>query len=301
MRGLSATFLHDLTAGVLRPLLDRVHLDRTLCLELRDDYVNIYYRGGNLLRLAHRGDAYVATFDTNYGKAAPTGLEVPAAEVRGPEHVAAWLEAMPHLKLAMDLTLGHHPKEEREIQQLVARDNNMGSVSRATDYYVCDIEYANAHGRFDIVAVHWPSTPMDRKRSDGRRLVIGEVKQGDNALSGQAGLHAHVRDIDRFLADPARLASLKEEMVAVFRQKRALGLIDCGRDLTSFSDEPPLVLLILANHDPAKTKLREQLATLPTAHHCAIRVVASSLVGYGLFDPGMLTVDEVLARPETSF
>ena len=195
---------------------------------------------------------------------------------------------------------GHHPKEEREIQQIIARDNNIGSVSRATDYYVCDIEYANAHGRFDIVGVHWPSTGADRKQSAGRRLVVGEVKQGDNALSGKAGLHAHVRDVDGFLSDPARLAGLKEEMVAVFNQKRALELINCGRDLESFSDEPPLFLLILANHDPDKTKLREELATLPSAEHCEIRVVTSSLVGYGLFDPGVLTVDEVLARPETS-
>ena len=298
MRGLNADFMEDLKSGMLRRLLDRVHLDRTLCLELRDDYLNIYYRGGNLLRLGRRGDAYAAAFDVKYAKGAP--LQVPPTALREPDHVTAWLDAMPHLKLAMDLYMGHHPKEEREIQQIIARDNNIGSVSRATDYYVCDIEYANAHGRFDIVGVHWPSTGTDRKQSVARRLVVGEVKQGDNALSGKAGLHAHVRDVDGFLSDPARLAGLKEEMVAVFNQKRALDLINCGRDLESFSDEPPLFLLILANHDPDKTKLREELATLPSAEHCEIRVVTSSLVGYGLFDPGVLTVDEVLARPETS-
>ena len=298
MRGLDANFLEALQHGLLRPLLDRVHLDRTLCLALRNDYLNVYYRGGNLLRLARRGDAYAATFDVKYARGAP--LEVPDSGVREPEHVSAWLDAVPRLKLAMDLYLGHHPKDEREIQQVIARDNNIGRVGRATDYYVCDIEYASRHGRFDLVGVHWPSTGADRKRTRGRRLVVGEVKQGDSALSGKAGLHAHLRDVDAFLSDPTRLAGLKDEMVVVFNQKRALELINCGRDIDSFSDEVPLFLVILVNHDPQSTILRAELATLPSPEHCEIRVVTSSLMGYGIFDPGVLTVDEVLARPDTS-
>jgi hypothetical protein len=50
-RGLSPTFLNDLQSGILAPVVQRMRDDRTLCLELRGDYVNIYYRGGNLLRL----------------------------------------------------------------------------------------------------------------------------------------------------------------------------------------------------------------------------------------------------------
>jgi len=46
-RGLSDKFMAALTGGVLTPLLDRVKADSTLCLEIREDYLNIYYRGGN--------------------------------------------------------------------------------------------------------------------------------------------------------------------------------------------------------------------------------------------------------------
>lgn len=298
MRGLSPDFLTDLHEGRLAALLDRVRLDRTLDLQLRDNYLNVYYRGGNLLRLTQTGTAYAASFDTRYFKGADHAL--PAGPVATSEDLEVWLDALPNLKNTMDLWFGRHPKEEREIQQLIARDNNVGGVSRATDYYVCDIEYANAHGRFDLVAVHWPSTSRDRQQSDDRRLVIGEVKQGDNALSGTAGVHAHVRDVDGFLSDPNRVADLKAEMVDVFNQKRAMGLVNCGRDLEAFSDELPVFLFILANHDPDKSKLREELATLPEAHHCEIRVATASLVGYGLFDPGIRTVDEVLALPDTA-
>jgi len=83
---------------------------------------------------------------------------------------------MPVLKQTMDLFLSQHPKEEHEAQQLILRDNNFGGVSRATDYYVCDIEYANPHGRFDLVAVHWPSNGAIRKQQDSRRLVLVEAE-----------------------------------------------------------------------------------------------------------------------------
>jgi len=36
--------MNDLSEGVLA--------DRSLCLEIRENYINIYYRGGNLLKLS---------------------------------------------------------------------------------------------------------------------------------------------------------------------------------------------------------------------------------------------------------
>ena len=294
MRGLHPTFIDHLLSGLLSPLLNRVHLDRTLDLQIRDDYLNLYYRGGNLLRLTRNKEQYTAAFDIKYAKG--VDLQIPTDAIVTAADVTEWLDAMPRLKLTMDLYMGRHPKEEREIQQLIARDNNVGGVSRSTDVYVCDIEYANRHGRFDIVGVHWPSTPSDRKKSDGRRLILGEVKQGDNALAGKAGLHDHVRGVDGFLSDPSHVVGLKAEMITVFNQK---GLMNCGRDLGSFSDEPPLLLLILVNHDPDKTRLREELSSLPEAHHCEVRIATSSLMGYGLYDPHFLTVDEALSTPET--
>jgi len=46
MRGLSKKFMNDLNEGILTPLRRRVLADRSLCLEIREDYVNIYYREG---------------------------------------------------------------------------------------------------------------------------------------------------------------------------------------------------------------------------------------------------------------
>lgn len=44
MRGLTDTFLNDLKQGKLKNVLVAVKSDDTLCLEIRDNYINIYYQ-----------------------------------------------------------------------------------------------------------------------------------------------------------------------------------------------------------------------------------------------------------------
>jgi hypothetical protein len=297
-RGLSERFLSDLKDGFLAALLERVKADRSLCLEIREDYVNIYYRGGNLLKVSRVPDGYVAFFDPEYasGDGGALSAAMPAVALRSAEEVAVWIGVFPTLKQAMDLYLGRHPKEEREAQQSILRENNFGGVSRATDYFVCDIEYANPHGRFDLVAVHWPSNGAIRRRAAGRRLVLVEAKFGEGAIDDPAGIHSHVDDINRFLATTANVSALKNEMVDVFNQKRDLGLINCGKDLEAFSDELPMLLLALVNHDPDSTKLRASLDHLPTSPHAEVYLAASCFMGHGLFDQAVLPLADAKIR-----
>jgi hypothetical protein len=53
VRRLSIDFMNDLkdTNGLLYPILERVKQDHMLMLAIRDNYINIYYRGGNILRV----------------------------------------------------------------------------------------------------------------------------------------------------------------------------------------------------------------------------------------------------------
>ncbi len=300
MRELSEQFLADLREGLLAPLCERVLADHSLCLEIRDEYVNIYYRGGNLLRLSVVPTRYSAFFDPMYARGDRGALAraLPDTRIGMPADVEAWIDAIPKLKLAMDLYLGRKRADEREAQQLILRENNFGGASRATDYYICDIEYANEHGRFDMVAVHWPSDGVTRKDAQDRRLVLIEVKHGDSALKGASGMASHIKDVDCFLADPTRAEQLKHEMLQVFNQKRSLGLINCGKDLVAFSDERPMLLLVLVNHDPAKSALRETFAKLPRSRHAEVHLASGCLMGYGLFDPAIEPLDVAMSRFE---
>ena len=280
MRHLNPDFLSALNKeGELSQLTELVKTDSSLCLELRGDYINVYYRGGSLMEVKHGASGPRFRFDKNYGAKPPK----PTAGVK------AWLEAVPHLKHAMDQhEVRGKSRSEREAQQLLLRENNgllrkeKRSLEGSTDYYICDIEYRSEQGQFDMVGVHWPST--DRSRATDRRLVFIEVKYGAGALKDPAGLASHIKDINCFLSDADRVQSFKKDMVEVFNQKLDLGLIDCGKELKCFGEKRPLILLVLINQDPDVKKLHDVLQTLPKSPNAEVLVANSSPMGYGLWE-----------------
>ena len=297
MRAVNDRFRNDLKDGILAQLRRAVISDPSLCLELRGSYINVYYRGGNLLKVQQLSEGYDIHFDKNYFTN-KNSVQFPESKVLRRIDVDEWIEFSAKLKQAIDRHFGKQRNDEREVQQVLLRENNFGKTARQTDYYICDIEYQRMASapRFDAIAVHWPSKSQVRRQAANRRLVIIEMKYGDSALKDKAGLHAHLADVKKFLGRPGNVKDLKEDMVEVFNQKRELGLIDCGKDLDSFSDTPPVVLLVLANHDPDSSILRDVLKTLPECPNAEVRIATASFFGYGLYDQGVHTVDETFQR-----
>lgn len=291
-RRLSVGFVEDLRAGLLGPLCDRVRCDASLDLQIRANYLNLYYRGGSLAKISpHREGGYVAKFDARYFRGEPP-TDLPSRMGTAAE-VLAWIEAVPILKDAMD-RFGMN--EEREIQQRLVRDNNVSASALCTDYYICDVEYAVGRSRFDFVGVRWPSDSSARKLAKGHRLMLGELKLGDSSLRGESGVHEHVRDADDFLGSPERVRKLEDECLESFALKRELGLVNCNRDLEAFGRELPLLLLVFANHDPDSSTLREVLRELPACKHAEVRIMRSSLLGYALFDASSWSLEEACAQ-----
>jgi len=243
-----------LQRGPLRWVLDRVQQDRTLCLEIRNEYINVYYRGGNLMKVspgAGADQSYQVYFNPEY-LAAGSDRDLP-----GRTDLPGWQAAVPTLKDAMDLWMGRHPTLEREFQQEVVRVNNTSDES-STDYFICDLEYAVGRSEFDMIGVLWPSTSSARKKDTDLRLTFIEMKFGDGAVEGDHGLAAHLEDIERFIEQPGAVARLADEMKGVFNQKLELGLIRCKKPIVSFH-EVPEIMLLLADHDPDKTALTGEL------------------------------------------
>lgn len=297
MRGSSQKFINTLKSGFLRPLLDLIIIDSTLCLEIRENYINIYYRGGNILKIEEKGGLFNAWFDRNFldENTARISKDLSSLLV-GPEDVRKWIDVIPFLKHKMDLWFGHHPKNERECQQLMLRENNFDNSARSTDYFICDIEYANPNGRFDLVAVHWPSSPKERKNKSQLNLAFIEMKFLDNTLTGNAGLKKHVEDIETFLGIPENLSNFKNEMKAVFNQKIELGLIDNQKPIESFSDNKPEYILVLVNHDPASSILKRELEGLPPLTQAELKFAVSNFLGYGLYDQCIYDLDVFLKQ-----
>ena len=295
-RALSPEFVEDLgKEGVLGSITDMVRNDKSLCLELRGKYINVYYRGGNLMKISssRSSGTYSVEFNKNYfrGTIVP---DFPDRIIKSKGDSERWVEFAPTLKRSMDLY--SRRREEREFQQIILRDNNFGSSALQTDYYICDIEYANNFGQCDMIAVHWPSIGAIRRNGDDRRLAFVEVKYGDKSLKGKSGICDHIKHIDRFASDHRNLYNIKQEMVDVFNQKKKLGLITCKGNFMSFSNEKPLLMLALVNHDPDSTILRDMLRNLPESPHIELRIATASFLGYGLYDQGIHALDSAWGR-----
>jgi len=252
MRALSENFINDLLHqdGSLHPLLMRIKRDHTLMLSIRNSYINIYYRGGNVLRLNEQSyGVYKAFFDLKYNlfdlpiPDLPTVIDCSAS-------ARAWVDSFQILKGIMDLYLSKHGKPEREFQQLIARENNFSSVANQSEYFISDIEFADSElgARFDLLALRWDAS--QRKNTDNCRPALIEMKYGDGALGGSAGVLKHLQDIDAVVSNRDKYRALLQTMESQFNQLDQLGLITFNRtpswtEMNLDETKTPEVILIL--------------------------------------------------------
>lgn len=301
-RRLSKEFLSDIKSGVLAPLLDAVNDDTTLCIQIREEGINIYYRGGSLLRVSkQKPGSYIPKFDPQYfiNKSSISILKNIPVTLCSEQDTHVWVSSFHLFKHEMDLWFGRHPKEEREYQQLVVRENNYGKCGGKTDYLICDIEYAKAAERFDMIAVYWPSSGTERKKTDDVGLSFIEMKYADSALKGTAGLAKHIQGMTKFLSIPGNLESIKTEMVGVFNQMHDLGLISVKKKITAFGQRKPEFIFLLANHDPDSSILRNELCNIKDSLSGLpfdLRFVVSNFMGYGLYRQNVYDIETFLSR-----
>ncbi|WP_148265268.1 hypothetical protein [Desulfosporosinus orientis] len=299
-RIISDRFIDALTSETdlgLSRILSLVKTDTTLCLEIRRNYINIYYRGGNIMKISEDKDLFFASFDSKY---ITKGLmkELPPAVLSTFNDVSEWIWAIPFLKHEMDLWFGKNHKNEREFQQLMVRENNFKGSAKGTDYFICDIEYANSEGRFDLVAAYWPSSGAERKNNRNIGLSFIEMKYMDGALTGKAGIRNHIQDMRNYL-DPAydNLSKLKDEMKEVFNIKQKLGLIDNQKHIEKFNDQKPEYIFVFANHDPDSQILYDELQKVKAITDelpFDLKIATSNFMGYGLYRQNIYELNDFL-------
>ncbi len=312
-RGLNSKFLTDLkVGGCLYPLLEAVIADDTLNLDIRNDYINIYYRGGSLFlvkqdlrcQIGYRFD-----FDNNYclDKLKNVRFIEPVCTT-----INDYVDSIPQYKRCMDYFFSSvSDNREKEVQQLIAHENNMGRIANDTDYYIADIEYATAANqcRFDMIGVKWRSTSNDRKKTDNLPLALIEVKYGDKALKGTSGIVGHLNDISEFINDPTKFSNFCDEMEIVMNQKIELGLFDklSERKTKSpsykigISHDPKQVELIFVfvNHKPSATALITELCNAMKVHQAlkcqfSVKIATASYMGYGLYIDNMVDLGDFM-------
>ena len=277
-------------------LIEIIKNDHTLFLGLRSGYISIYYRGGCILKVSISSNGYKAIFDNDYDK---KGDQI----ILKDDNVNDWIEKLPVLKGKMDKYFSEKNKNEREIQQHIARENNRSVVSNDSEYFIADIEYAtekakikNKNARFDMLGVQW----LASKRKDGTSCIptFIEVKYGDGAIDGNAGIFEHLEDLEGFLSVDENKEEVFKDIEEMFEQMRDLELIDFSKSgnknkVTINKNAKPQVIILLANTNPRGTKLKNEIEKLKDYKNFDLKFAQSSLMGYGLYSNCMLSLEQL--------
>lgn len=295
-RKIKDSFINELLKKSLNPLLRYVQLDDTLNMELRGSHVTLYYRGGAILTV--KDDSYkFEPLDNKYLQ----GKMIINPSIENIE------DYIPKAKHFIDIyvnTVRNH-LGEKEIQQEIAKENNFSANSLDTDYFIIDTEYQDL-GRFDIVALQWDSKSNIRKlpKSFKPVITIFEVKQGCNSIESKeiindgikkysdSGMAAHLQDFNEFISTK-NIQDFKEDMIAVFQQKRKLKLIKGAekyKEVKSVSDNIEFVFL-LSNYKSESSKLLTELNKISDC-----KFIFANPMGYGLYVKNIINKQEFINR-----
>lgn len=261
MRHLSAGFMSNLKHGYLSGILQRVIEDKDLDLQIRDNYLNIYYKGNSLLKLTEASQQH---YRVEIHEKFLDGSTVP--DLTDQETVADFLSRIPELKE----NIIRHGKSslELEYEQLIIRANNQ-ERRNASEYFVVDRQYATGgRDRFDLTAVFWDR----RQRGKGQEAVpcFMEVKFALNTDIAEV----HQQLARYYGAIAGNPAGIIEEAETIFRQKLELGLYDQPQNRLEamktlrFSQDVDRFqfILVLVDYNPHSSLLKlDELANLPFA------------------------------------
>lgn len=299
--GIPGSFMSALRDGCLKPILRTVHADDTLMLGLRGPYVSIYYRGGELLKIDGRAPGgFRITANADYGHPQDHVDRTIATAAQAEDLVLT----LPIMKGKMDCHSKIRSSHEREFQQLVVRENNRSRSAGSSDYFITDIEHASGSARFDMLGARW--SHRDRKHGDRLMPVIFEMKYGENALGGSAGLDKHMEDLRRRLSDSHFVDTLKANVASQFDQLAKLGLMEFNRSgsIDTFTCGDQLrIVFVLAAFNPRSSKLLPILQELHEQWQASpipntdVRVFHASFCGYLMHENSMLdlpaTIDQL--------
>ncbi len=232
-------FVESLMHGNLKEMLLVINNDNALDVQIRNDYLNVYYKGGSIAKIY--SEKFIE-FDMFYFYL--NMKEIPTKFIKKDEIILKELAKKRDLlickfkesmfddyftdaKEVMDKWLIENPKPERMEQHQLSIENKYN----ISDYTIIDLEYQVStksdfectylpkgkdkpkNPRFDIIAVN----------KEGKLCVI-ELKKGIGALYENSGLKEHCLCYEKSIGRNPLPFMIEMEML--LEQKKALNLID---------------------------------------------------------------------------
>jgi hypothetical protein len=272
LREISEKFFTELKSGFLVDIAKSVIADTDLNLEIRDHYINIYYKGNSLLKLAETSTGYRAEIHEKFSQ----GLDIPKVFNKG--NIDIFIKAIPQLK--QNIILNSKRSLEVEYEQMIIRANNFEPRNN-TEYFIVDRQYAVKEGRFDLTGMFW--NRQHRAKYQEVPVCLMEIKFALNSDISEV----HDQLTRYYEAIHPKAAEIAAEMQAVFPQKLDLGLYHQSEDriaaLKTLTFSPKIeqfqFILILVDYNPNSSKLDlESIRNLPFANQ--IKVFYS---GFGMW------------------
>ncbi|MFN2236567.1 MAG: hypothetical protein ACK2U1_20245 [Anaerolineales bacterium] len=260
MRGLSESYFDCLKSGFLSGITESVKGDPDLNLEIRNNYINVYYKGNSLLKLSETSThQYKAVIDKKFLEE----LRFPLVFTEG--NIDQFLSAIPLLKQ----NIVKHGKRslELEYEQMIIRANNYEPRNNS-EYFIVDRQYAVKEGQYDLTGIFWERSR--RRKNQEVPVCLMEIKF---ALNADINI-VHEQIYRYYKSIKPRAAEFATEMQFVFRQKLDLGIykqpkerlaalktLKFSREIEKFQ-----FILVLVDYNPYSSKLDlSSLANLPFA------------------------------------
>ncbi len=286
MRKLSEKFFNDLKIGFLSGITESVKRDPDLNLEIRDHYINVYYKGNSLLKLRETSSF---EYRAEIHKKFLDGLNIDL--IFNENNISQFLNAIPLMK--QNIVIHGKRSLEVEYEQMIIRANNF-ELRNNSEYFIVDRQYTMKEGRFDLTGIFWEMT--HRHRGQEVPVCLMEVKFALNPDIEEV----HDQLARYYEAIGPRSAEIAEEMQAVFRQKIDLGLyrqpanrLTALKTLTFIKDIKKFqFILILVDYNHHSTRLDlKKFSTLPFADQ--VKVFFS---GFGMWQENVKPLSRALSK-----
>ena len=142
MRKINDEFIRELKEGCLSFFLEQVkNRKQELCLEIRNGYINIYYKGGNLLRITQKKNGYNFYFDAKYCLNKGDDSNYTLLNSLNPNAVEDYIKSFETMMTEMDSWLEKHPKARNSDNTFFFilssfLYNKRVALNKATPYYL---------------------------------------------------------------------------------------------------------------------------------------------------------------------
>jgi hypothetical protein len=278
MRGLSENFMKELKSGFLSGIIQKVRKDKDLDLQIRENNINIYYKGNALLKLKEikTKRTYRVTINPKF----KSSLDIPNY-LHDTETTEKFLSIVPSLKENIVKEASSSLEAEYE-QEIIRANNNERKIN--SEYFIVDRQYTDIKPntderiRIDLTGFFWDG--RNRRSNQTVPLCIMEIK---------FGLNGDIKDVHKQI--DSYYQSIKKdtkgkakEAKKVFGQKLELNLINHrsveALETLSFSGniEDYQFIIILVDYNPYGRSFKKavsELKKLPFANQ--IRIFRSGL------------------------